>query len=99
MSHKALVFAGPAVPFELVDRPTPNPGPDQVLIKNVTVGLNKLDYMIQHLGLWVDYYGYPAMTGIDGAGEVVAVGESVQGLTIGDRVYVGIALVHVNQRN
>lgn len=86
MSHKALVFAGPGIPFELADRPTPKPGPDQVLIKNVAVALNPVDYVVQHLGIWVDHYGYPAMTGFDGAGEIAAVGNGVQGLKIGDRV-------------
>lgn len=86
MSHKALVFAGPGIPFELADRPTPKPGPDQVLIKNVAVALNPVDYVVQHLGIWVDHYGYPAMTGFDGAGEIAAVGDSVQGLKVGDRV-------------
>ncbi len=88
MSHKALVFTGPAVPFELVDRPTPKPGPNQILIKNITVALNPIDYVIHHLGLWVDHYGYPALAGVDGAGEVAAIGDSVEGLNIGDKVYV-----------
>ncbi|KAI0825561.1 GroES-like protein [Irpex lacteus] len=86
MSHKALVFTGPAVPFELVDRPTPKPGPNQILIKNITVALNPIDYVIHHLGLWVDHYGYPALAGVDGAGEVAAIGDSVEGLNIGDKV-------------
>ncbi|KAI0092860.1 GroES-like protein [Irpex rosettiformis] len=86
MSHKALTFAGPAVPFELTDRPTPKPGPDQVLIKNVAAALNPADYIIQHLGIWVDHFGYPALVGLDGAGEIVAIGEGVQGRNVGDRV-------------
>lgn len=86
MSHKALTFSGPAAPFELTDRPTPKPGPGEVLVKNVAVALNPVDAIIQHLGLWVDFFGYPALTGVDGAGEIAAIGEGVEGLKKGDRV-------------
>ena len=86
MPHKALTFSGPAVPFELTERQTPKPGPGQVLIKNVAVALNPADYVIQHLGVWVDHYGYPALVGLDGAGEVVATGEGVQGRKVGEKV-------------
>ncbi|KAI0763244.1 GroES-like protein [Irpex lacteus] len=85
-SHKALVFTGPAEPFKLIERPTPKPGPGQVLVKNVAVALNPADYVIHNIGAWVDHYGYPALIGLDGAGEVVAIGEGVVGLNIGDRV-------------
>ena len=88
MTHKALVFMAPAEPFQIIDRATPKPGPGQVLVKNVAVALNPIDCIIQHLGLWVDYYGYPAIAGCDGAGEIAAIGEGVQGWNIGDRVYV-----------
>ena len=88
MSHKALVFPAPAEPFQLIDRPTPKPGPGQVLIKNVAVALNPVDYVVQHLGVWVDHYGFPAVSGFDGAGEIATLGEGVQGLKIGDRVCV-----------
>ncbi|KAI0763243.1 GroES-like protein [Irpex lacteus] len=85
-THKALTFSGPAAPFELTERPTPKPGPGQVLIKNIAAALNPADYIIHHLGAWVDHYGYPALVGLDGCGEVAAIGEGVVGLNIGDRV-------------
>lgn len=89
MSHKALVFTAPAEPCQLANRQTPKPGPGQVLIKNVAVALNPVDYVIVHLGIWVDHYGYPALAGIDGAGEIVAIGEGVDSnWNVGDRVYV-----------
>ncbi len=87
-THKALTFSGPAAPFELTERPTPKPGPGQILIKNIAAALNPADYIIHHLGAWVDHYGYPALVGLDGAGEVAAIGEGVVGLNIGDRVCV-----------
>ena len=86
MSHKALTFSGPAVPFELTERQTPKPAPGQVLIKNIAVALNPADYIIQQLGIWVDHFGYPALVGLDGAGEVAAIGEGVHERNIGDRV-------------
>ncbi len=91
-SHKALVFTGPAEPFKLIERPTPKPGPGQVLVKNVAVALNPADYVIHNIGAWVDHYGYPALIGLDGAGEAAAIGEGVVGLNIGDRVCVTFCL-------
>lgn len=88
MSHRALTFTGPAEPLQLTDRPTPKPGPGQVLVKNLAVALNPVDYVVHHLGIWVDHYGYPALTGMDGAGTIAAIGEGVQGWNVGDRVYV-----------
>jgi NADPH:quinone reductase-like Zn-dependent oxidoreductase len=86
MSHQALVFKAPAAPFELITCPTPKPGPGEVLVKNAAVALNPVDYVMHHLGLWVDYYGYPAVLGFDGAGEIEAIGEGVEGWSKGDRV-------------
>ncbi|KAI0690226.1 GroES-like protein [Cytidiella melzeri] len=86
MSHQALLFSAPASPFELGSRPTPKPGSGEVLVKNVAVALNPIDYLVQHLGVWVDYYGFPACLGFDGAGEIEAIGEDVQGWKKGDRV-------------
>jgi NADPH:quinone reductase-like Zn-dependent oxidoreductase len=86
MSHQALVFTAPAAPFELVTRTTPKPGPGQVLVKNLAVALNPVDYVIQQTGVWVDYYGYPASAGVDAAGEIEAVGEGVHGWNKGDRM-------------
>lgn len=86
MSHKALTFSAPKAPFELTTRPTPKPGSGQVLVKVVAAALNPVDYVIQQLGLWVDHYGYPALAGNDIAGEVVELGQGVEGLKKGDRV-------------
>ncbi|KAI0766753.1 GroES-like protein [Irpex lacteus] len=72
-------------PFQLTPA-TPTPAPGYVLIKNATVALNPVDYAIHHLGIWVDHYGFPALTGLDGAGTIAAVGEGVQGWSVGDRV-------------
>ena len=62
------------------EAPVPMPGPGQVLVRIKAVSLNYRDLMIAKLtaGTLV-----PAS---DGAGEIEAVGDGVQGLAIGDRV-------------
>ncbi|KAI0342998.1 GroES-like protein [Trametopsis cervina] len=86
MSHQALIIPAPGSPFELGSRPTPKPGPGEVLIKNVTVGLSRVDTMIQTMGLFVDQGGFPTVAGCEGAGVIEAVGEGVESWKKGDRV-------------
>lgn len=63
--------------------PDPNPAPDEVVIELAAAGLNFID-VYHRSGL------YPIVTpytpGLEGAGTVVAVGESVSSLAVGDRV-------------
>ncbi|KAI0033277.1 GroES-like protein [Vararia minispora EC-137] len=86
-TQKALLLRSKGAPFELTTRPIPSPGPGQVLIKNVAVALNPVDKYIQKFGFIVDAYGYPALAGSDGAGDIVEVGEGVSGRWVaGDKV-------------
>ena len=67
------------------DRPTPRPGPGQVLVRVAARSLNYRDLLIVQ-----QRYPVPAREGVvplsDGAGEVVALGEGAAGLAVGDRV-------------
>jgi NADPH:quinone reductase len=66
------------------DVPTPEPGPAEVLIKHVAIGLNYIDVNFRS-GLY-KAPNLPLIIGQEGAGTVVAVGPKVTNLTAGDRV-------------
>ncbi|MBD2437831.1 NAD(P)-dependent alcohol dehydrogenase [Nostoc sp. FACHB-110] len=70
--------------LKLGDQPQPQPGNGQVLVKVRATSLNYRDLMVAE-----GSYGavsYPLIPMSDGAGEVVAVGEGVTRVKIGDRV-------------
>ena len=70
--------------------PTPRPGPMEVLIRHEAVGVNYIDIYFR-TGLYKT--ALPATLGIEGAGEVLAVGEKVTNVAPGDRVaYAGGSL-------
>lgn len=70
--------------------PTPQPGPNEVLIRHKAIGLNFIDVYFR-TGLYKA--ALPCTLGMEGAGEVIAVGEKVTNLVPGDRVaYAGGAL-------
>jgi NADPH:quinone reductase-like Zn-dependent oxidoreductase len=71
-------------PFAVVEGPYPTPGPDEICIRNVAVGLNPLDWKNLYHGEMVK--AWPEIFGIDTAGFVEAVGENVTGLKAGDAV-------------
>ena len=60
------------------------PGPGQVRLRQNACGLNFID-IYQRDGLYpVD--GFPAVLGMEAAGEIEVLGEGVEGLAVGDRV-------------
>jgi NADPH2:quinone reductase len=63
--------------------PTPQPGPNEALIRHEAVGLNYIDVYFR-TGLYKA--PLPATIGMEGAGVVLEVGEAVNGLKAGDRV-------------
>ena len=71
--------------LELVERPTPQPGPDEVLVKIHAVSLNYRDLMMVK-GLYNPKMKLPRIPCSDGAGEVEAVGSGVSKWKRGDRV-------------
>lgn len=75
--------------FELGTKPLPTPGPGEVLVKEISVGLNPVDWKIQDYGIFP--FQYPTILGSDAAGEVEAVGEGVTQFKKGDKVYVGFS--------
>src|SRR5690606_2484267 len=89
---KAMVlreFGGPEkLRYEEVSDPTPGPG--EVLIRLRTAALNRRDYFITHN----QYPGVtlPTILGSDGAGEIAALGDGVDGLQIGQEVIINPSL-------
>ena len=63
--------------------PTPRPGAAEALIRHEAVGVNYIDIYFR-TGLYKT--ALPATLGIEGAGEVLAVGEKVTNVAPGDRV-------------
>ena len=71
--------------LEFVERPTPAPGPGEVLVGVRAVSLNYRDLMVVK-GLYNPKMKLPRIPFSDGAGEVVAVGAGVSAWRPGDRV-------------
>ena len=68
-----------------IDLPAPQPEPGKVLIKVHAVSLNYRDLMVVK-GLYNTKMALPRIPCSDGAGEVVAIGEGVTRVKVGDRV-------------
>lgn len=84
---KAVVAAehgGPEV-LELVDRPEPEPGPDELLVRVRAAALNYADVM-QRQGSYPPPDGVTDVLGLELAGEVEAIGGNVERWKPGDRV-------------
>ncbi len=75
--------------YEDVDDPTAGPG--EVLVSLRAAGLNHLDVWVRK-GL--PSVPKPRILGADGAGVVAALGEGVEGFTVGDRVVVNPGIPH-----
>ena len=69
-------FGGPEV-LELVERPVPRPGPDEVLIRVGAAGINRPD-VLQREGRYPPPPGAPTILGLEVAGEVVALGKGAE---------------------
>ncbi len=79
--------------LELVQLPTPSPGPGEVLVEVHACGLNYADGIIR-MGLYESakrLHGYPITPGFEIAGRIVAIGEGATGFVPGERV-IGITL-------
>lgn len=71
--------------LNLTERPDPSPGYGQILIKLRAVSLNYRDLLVVK-GLYNPNLPLPLIPCSDGVGEVVALGEGVTRVKVGDRV-------------
>ena len=82
---RAVVMRGPGIEsLETVERPVPEPGPGEVVLRLRAASLNYRDLTTirgERPGV-----RYPAVPLSDGCGEVVAAGEGVSRVSVGDRV-------------
>ena len=85
---KAIQYRRIGAEPELVDIPSPVPGPGQVLLQVTAAGVCHSDAFI--MGLPEDRYGYglPLTLGHEGAGRVVEVGPGVDTIDLGTDVVV-----------
>lgn len=74
---------GDASVLRFVDSPTPAAGPGQVLVKLSAIGVNFVD-IYRRQGLYP--VALPHTPGTEGSGVVVALGDSVTDVSVGDRV-------------
>ncbi len=71
--------------------PEPKPGPSEVLVKVHFAGVNPVDAYIRS-GTYHIRPPLPYTPGLDGAGTVEQVGHEVEGVDVGDHVYIGGSL-------
>ncbi|MCE0765161.1 zinc-binding dehydrogenase [Pseudonocardia kujensis] len=79
-------FGGPEV-FAVVDVPTPEPAVGEVLVRLRAAALNRADVLVRE-GRFPEAPPPPMTLGVEGAGEVAALGGGVAGIAVGDRVVV-----------
>ncbi|MGH6801792.1 MAG: alcohol dehydrogenase catalytic domain-containing protein, partial [Methyloceanibacter sp.] len=84
---RVVQVAKPNSPFELVERPLPEPGPQQVRIKVEACGICHSDsYVVT--GTFPGVH-YPAVPGHEIAGRIDAIGPEITTWRVGQRVGVG----------
>ena len=71
--------------LEIVDRPIPEPGPGEVLIKVTAAGVNRAD-LLQRRGFYDPPPGATDILGLECSGDIEAVGEGVTNLKPGSHV-------------
>lgn len=75
---------GPEV-LQLTDRPMPEPGHGQVVLRVAYAGVNRPD-ALQRAGAYAPPPGASDLPGLEASGEVVALGAGVSDLAMGDQV-------------
>ena len=75
---------GPDV-LKITERPIPEPGHGQVVIRVAYAGVNRPD-ALQRAGMYAPPPTASDLPGLEASGEVVALGDGVSGLNIGDQV-------------
>ncbi|KAF0231347.1 MAG: NAD(P)H quinone [Beijerinckiaceae bacterium] len=84
---RQIRFTAPGGPevIALESAPVPRPGPGQVLAKVAFAGVNRPD-CAQRAGAYPPPPGAPDIPGLEIAGEIVALGDGVQGLGVGETI-------------
>ncbi|WP_128376338.1 NAD(P)-dependent alcohol dehydrogenase [Streptomyces cavernae] len=85
---KAVQYRTVGGPPEVVEVPTPEPGPGQVLLKVTAAGLCHSDLAVMSWPEEVFPYPLPLALGHEGVGTVAALGSGATGVAVGDEVAV-----------
>lgn len=98
MTH-AIILSGTGGPealrWQKID--IPEPGPKEIRLRQHAVGLNYID--VYHRSGVYKLASFPAVIGMEGAGEVTAIGAEVYDLRVGDRVaYAGVLGGYAEER-
>lgn len=82
---RAIVARQPGEPdvLQVVQRPDPQPGAGELLLRVRAAGVNRAD-VLQRQGRYPPPEGATDVLGLEAAGEVVALGEDVSGWQVGD---------------
>jgi len=91
---RSIVYSQPGTSavLSLADRPVPEPGHGEVRVRVVVSGVNPTDWKARQGGTYGDGLPFPEITpNQDGAGIVDAVGPGVEGLSVGDHVWLFMA--------
>lgn len=91
---RSIIYSQPgdASVLQLVDRELTSPAPGEVRVKVAISGVNPTDWKSRRGSGPGGAMPFPEVTpNLDGAGTVDAVGDGVDGLTVGDRVWVFLA--------
>jgi len=79
-----IAVGGPEV-IEILELPEPVPGPGEVLVEIAAAGVNFMDIGVRNGMAWHEL-PLPRALGVEGAGRVLALGEGVTDLAVGQRV-------------
>ena len=85
MKAITIPVPGDADALVLADVPAPEPGPTEVLVTVAAAGVNRADLM-QRQGFYDPPPGASPYPGLEVSGTVAAVGEQVEGWSVGDQV-------------
>jgi NADPH2:quinone reductase len=87
LEMNVVEIAAPGGPeqLKLAQRPVPRPGDEEVLVRVAAAGVNRPDVM-QRQGRYPAPPGASDLPGLEIAGEIVALGPKVSGLSVGDKV-------------
>ncbi len=80
-------YGGPET-LELAERPDPEPGPGEVVVRVGAVAVNRLDIWVREDVGHAYAARLPVIPGYDVGGEVAAVGEGVTDVPVGQQAYV-----------
>ncbi|SFD04825.1 NADPH2:quinone reductase [Cupriavidus sp. OV038] len=81
---KVVMLNSPDV-IDVVEAPIPVPGKGEVLVEVAASGVNFMDIGVRRGEFWTEM-PYPKALGVEGAGRVVATGEGVDDIQLGQRV-------------